>query len=194
MNFLAHTVFARQDPELIVGQFCGDFLRGSRLEDFAPNIQAGIIMHRKIDSFTDQHPVNLEARRHFVKPYRRYAGILTDVVYDHYLARDWSVFSEVPLDQHIRQVHQALEQHFELLPRSLQGFARYMIEHDLLASYRQFDAVDVALRRIAGRSPKFLPLAQAGPLVQSLDASLSDCFKRFYPDLQSYVSSLERLS
>lgn len=190
MNFLAHSHFGRQNPDWIAGQFCGDFFRGSRLEDFSPAMQSGILMHRKIDAYTDRHPVNLEARRLFEKPFRRYAGVLTDVVYDHYLARDWARYSEISLDAHVEQVHQALELKFEELPVSLQRFARHLIDTDMLRSYRQFDACELALQRIASRSERLSPLADAGTVLKSLDAPLSDCFGRFYPDLNQHVSTL----
>ena len=190
MNFLAHSQFGRHDPELIVGQFCGDFFRGSRLEDFSPTIQAGILMHRKIDSYTDRHPINREARELFEKPYRRFAGVLTDIVYDHYLARNWSRYSNLSLDDHVEFVHQSLETKFQELPISLQRFARHMIDTDMLRSYQNFDAVDQALRRIAKRSKRLAPLAGAGPVLHSLDHPLSNCFDRFYPELSVHVSTL----
>lgn len=188
MNFLAHTMFAQQDPEVIVGQFLGDFIRGQSPEDYAEKIQQGIMLHRRIDSYTDRHPVNLEARTYFNKPYRRFAGILTDVVYDHYLARTWATYSDTTLDRHIQLVHEALESRFEVLPLDLQRFARFIIDQNVLASYLHFDAVDKALDRLAGRSPRFFILAEAGQTIRDYDDQLSDCFSRFYPDLMKHMA------
>lgn len=189
MNFLAHTMFAQHDPEVIVGQFLGDFIRGQSPEDYAEKIQQGITLHRRIDSYTDQHPVNLEARSCFTKPYRRFAGILTDVVYDHYLARTWATYSDITLEGHIKVVHEALEDQFETLPLDLQRFARFIIDRQVLASYRHFDAVDKALDRLARRSPRFFILAEAGQTIRDHDDQLSDCFARFYPDLIQHMAN-----
>ncbi|MBX2883628.1 MAG: DUF479 domain-containing protein [Granulosicoccus sp.] len=183
MNFLAHSMFARQQPEIIVGQFCGDFVRGGKLEQFPEQVRAGIRLHREIDQYTDRHPVNLEARRLFKPPYRRFAGVLTDVVYDHYLARSWSEYSDRPLRDHVDDVYEALRHHFEVLPLDLQRFARMLIDQDILASYLSFDAVELALSRISRRSERFLLLEEASEVVKSLDSQLSAHFERFYPDL-----------
>jgi len=180
-------MFARQLPEIIVGQFCGDFVRGGNLVAFPQPVRSGIRLHREIDAYTDRHPVNLEARRLFRTPYRRFAGILTDVVYDHYLARTWSLYSERPLREHVDEVYAALTTHFELLPPDLQRFARLLIDQDILASYLEFDAVDIALARISRRSTRFLVLQDAAPVVRVLDSELSACFARFYPDLIQHM-------
>lgn len=185
-------MFANQNAELIVGQFCADFIRGTSLDEFPDAVRQGIVLHRAIDGFTDRHPVNLEARRWFVSPYRRFAGILTDVVYDHYLARNWSLYSDVTLHDHVAIVHDALDTHFELLPLGLQRFARYVIDKNVLVSYLHFDAVEDALSRISRRSERFLVLDQAGSEVNRLDTELSGCFARFYPDLMDFVATLEQ--
>lgn len=187
MNFLAHSMFAANRPEVIVGQFCGDFVRGGNLNQFPTPVREGIRLHRQIDSYTDRHPVNLEARRLFQAPYRRFAGILTDVVYDHYLARNWSEYSDQPLREHVDHVYAALLQHFEFLPLDLQRFARFLIDKDVLASYLEFDAVEIALARISRRSERFFLLEEAGDVLQALDQPLGDCFARFFPDLLSHV-------
>lgn len=189
MNFLAHSMFARRQPEIIVGQFCGDFVRGGKLDRFPEQVRTGIRLHREIDSFTDQHPVNLEARRLFQSPYRRFAGVLTDVVYDHYLARSWVSYSDRPLRDHVDEVYEALLEHFELLPLNLQRFARMLIDQDVLASYQSFDAVEQALSRISRRSVRFHLLEDAGAVVEALDSELSGYFSQFYPDLIKHMQN-----
>ena len=189
MNFLAHSMFAQQDQEVIVGQFCGDFVRGADLSAFSHGIQRGIRLHREIDGYTDKHPVNLQARELFVPPYRRFASILTDVVYDHYLAKDWTRYNDSELEEHIVLVHSALETHFEVLPARLQRFARMLIDEDLLLSYLHFDAVELALSRLSWRSERFRVLASAGAVVQQQDAGLSESFAQFYPQLQQHMSN-----
>lgn len=189
MNFLAHSMFAQLDQEVIVGQFCGDFVRGSQLDEYPAGIQRGIRLHRKIDSYTDTHPVNLQARNLFAPPYRRFASILTDVVYDHYLARDWSRYSDRALEEHIVLVHCALEDHFEVLPARLQRFARLLIDENLLHSYLSFDAVELALSRLSWRSERFKVLASAGAVLRREDQALSLSFAHFFPDLIHHMAS-----
>src|SRR5690242_15960082 len=98
MNFLAHFYFTRQDEELTVGNFLADFIRGSRLELYDQRIREGIKIHRKIDSFTDEHPVVQAGRQRLRGTYHKYAMVITDVYYDHFLAVHWNTFSEMPLE------------------------------------------------------------------------------------------------
>lgn len=190
MNFLAHTLFADNDDLIVVGQYCGDFVRGGSLEQFPDGIREGIRRHRRIDSFTDQHPVNLRARNYFEKPLRRFAGIITDVVYDHYLARNWCLYSDQSLESHAAFVYAALEKHKSLMPPDLQRFSEVVIERDMLVAYREFDAVELALGRIANRSSRFQVLVTAADVTRSLDKPLSACFADFVPDLIEHVASI----
>ena len=155
--------------------------------EFPQQVQRGIRMHRSIDSFTDSHPANLRARELFVKPYRRFAGIITDVAYDHYLARKWRNYSDISLQQHADIVYAALDQHVDILPPALQRFARVVIDRNVLVSYMEYEAVEVALQRIAMRSPRFKVLASAGDKARQLDLELADCFDEFFPELVQHV-------
>lgn len=193
MNFLAHTMFANNDPELIVGQFCGDFVRGSDLGAFPVRVRHGILQHRQIDRFTDRHDVNRAARDLFEPPLRRFAGILTDIVYDHFLALSWSDYCRIPLETHVDQVNDALAQHFELLPLKLQRFSRFLADREVLLSYRRFDAVDAALWRLSRRSERFLLLDEAADIVQANLGPLSTCFHQFYPDLIAFMAEARAL-
>lgn len=190
MNFLAHSLFADNDDLIVVGQYCGDFVRGGNLEQFPAGIREGIRRHRAIDTYTDQHPVNLKARNYFEKPLRRFAGVITDVVYDHYLARNWSLYSDQPLGDHAAFVYAALEKHNVLMPADLKRFSEVVIKRNMLEAYREFDAVELALQRIASRSSRFQVLSQAAAVTQSLDAELSACFTEFAPDLIAHVASI----
>ena len=190
MNFLAHTLFADNDELIVVGQYCGDFVRGGNLEQFPAGIREGIRRHRRIDTFTDQHPVNLRARNFFEKPLRRFAGIITDVVYDHYLARNWSLYSDQSLENHAAFVYAALAKHKSLMPPDLQRFSEVVIQRDMLVAYREFDAVEMALGRIANRSSRFQVLATAAGITRELDEPLSACFAEFAPELIEHVASI----
>ncbi len=192
MNFLAHSLFAQQDPQKIVGQFCGDFIRGNNHGHLPEAVQEGIRLHRRVDSYTDRHPVNASARALFEPPWRRFAGILTDVVYDHYLVREWHNYSTMPLQEHVDMVHEALETHFELLPLNLQRFARHLIDRNILLSYDSFDAVEKALYRISGRSPRFFILAEAGPVIERETDELKRLFKQFFPELMNHMSEIDQ--
>ena len=93
MNYLAHAYLSFHQPEILVGNMISDYVKGKKKFDFSPGIQQGMNLHRAIDTFTDEHAVTKEAKEIFRPHYRLYAGAFIDVVYDHYLATDQSIFT-----------------------------------------------------------------------------------------------------
>lgn len=192
MNFLAHSLLAHGDPAVVAGQFCGDFVRGkAALVAFPDAVRRGIVIHRKIDVFTDAHAEVVAARRLFTAPYRRFAGILIDVLFDHFLARDWARYSDRDLATHVDEVHAALSQHHQYLPESLRRFSRYLQQESVLMGYQELAGVQASYERLARRSPAFAPIADGLEPVLQQAATLQAHFERFYPALDGYVRSLE---
>ena len=192
MNFLAHAYFANGDAERIVGQFCGDFVRGSDLSAYSPSIQRGIRMHRQIDAFTDRHPAVLGVRPLFQPPLRRLAGVITDVVYDHCLAIQWADHSNRDFKHYIEEVNTALIDHKAIVPKRMQGFIDFMIEHRVLQANEHFAGVEVTLNRLAARSKAFAPLENSGLIAGANMVALQQSFDDFFPQLCSYVDDLNQ--
>ena len=63
MNFLGHFYLSQHDPELLVGNFIADYVKGKRYLDYPPKISEGIMMHRQIDHFTDTHEMVKKGRK-----------------------------------------------------------------------------------------------------------------------------------
>jgi len=183
VNFLAHSLFADGDSERLAGQFAGDFVRGKDLSGFSPAIAVGIQMHRFIDSFTDHHPAAIAVRDVFDPPVRRFAGIITDVVFDHYLATDWVKYSDRDLSEHIEYVHESLRRHNDALPHSLQRFARFIKAEGVLESNVTFAGAATTLHRLAQRSDRFAPIADGAAVAQQHEPELRAAFDTLFPEL-----------
>lgn len=192
MNFLAHSLMGFDDPELIAGQFCGDFVRGSNLSHFPVGVERGIRLHRHLDVFTDAHPALLPIRDSMPGVPRRFAGIVIDVLFDHHLARHWANFSERSLEAHANRVHHSLEIHSPILPDSLQKFMRVLHEHGILERNRDIAAIELTLQRLSRRSPRFAVLAIEQQNLVLLRDQLQDPFDTFYPAL--HQAALKYLS
>ena len=191
MNFLAHVFLARQDDEAMLGALLGDFVGSADLHRYSATMQREILLHRKIDSYTDRHPEVVAARALFPEGRRRYAGIALDVYFDHLLARAWSAHSDVALDVLTRRLYATLQAHHALLPERLQQIAPHMAAHDWLGSYRQRDSIDRALSRIATRlSRNGDKLVACLPLLREHEAEIDARFDAFFPELQDYVAEL----
>jgi acyl carrier protein phosphodiesterase len=152
MNYLAHLYLARHGDDAMLGALLGDFVFGvSGPEAYPLPIRREILLHRRIDRYTDAHPSVVAARALFSDGLRRYAGIALDVYYDHLLARDWAQWSDVDLDAFTARFYAHLLANHAQLPARLQTIAPHMAQHDWLGNYRERASVDHAVRRIATR-------------------------------------------
>lgn len=152
MNYLAHLYLARHGDDAMLGALLGDFVFGvSGPEAYPEPIRREILLHRRIDRYTDAHPSVTAARALFADGRRRYAGIALDVYYDHLLARDWARWSEVDLDAFTARFYTHLLANHARLPARLQTIAPRMAQYDWLGSYRERANVDQVVSRIATR-------------------------------------------
>lgn len=189
MNYLAHLLLTEQTPHGWLGALMGDFVKGAIDPGLPAGIRRGIALHRRIDSFTDAHPVHRASRNRIAGARRRYAGIIIDLCYDHFLARRWARHAPLPLDEFTAQVYAVLAGRRALLPPRLARIAPRMAAQDWLGSYRELDALGAALDGIATRSSRSAPLAGAIEDVRCHHRALGDDFDAFFPDLVRFANT-----
>ncbi len=193
MNYLAHIYLASHSDDAMLGALLGDFVKPHSGDQFSAEMEAEILTHRKVDSFTDSHPIVLNAKALFEGPRRRYAGILLDVFYDHLLATSWARYSDVPLDGFIQRFYAALARRADILPANLARAAPYMIEQDWLGSYLRYEGVEIAIRRISTRLSKNGDLLRDGLAdLKANYAQLEAGFHAFFPELIAFVDERRR--
>ena len=188
MNYLAHLHLGGQRPDQLLGSLYGDFVKGRLQGQFAPEVEAGIQLHRRIDVFTDRHPLVDIALGRFSDTRRRYAGIVLDVFFDHCLARDWRLYADQPLAQFTADVYRVLSREPQL-PERLAKIAPHMVANDWLGSYQEFEVLDQVLRGISRRLSRPEELAGAMQELRRLYEPLSEDFRLFYPQLQDFAQS-----
>ena len=132
MNYLAHLYLAKDSAELMIGSILGDFVKGSQKDQYPSEIKNGIELHRKIDSYTDAHVMTRASRKLYSPLRRRFAGIIVDLCYDHFLYRHWSKFAETPRVSFIANAYELLKAHQAMLPKRLQTMIPFMIRDDWL--------------------------------------------------------------
>ena len=187
MNHLAHLALAGPDAPLMVGSFLGDFVKGRLQGQYPPAIERGLRLHRAIDSFTDRHPELRAAARQLPAIYRRYAGIITDIAFDHYLARDWQSHYSQPLPDFCREALATLYSHRHLMPPAAAALATHMHQRQSLAHYASPDFPPRALAAIAARLSRPSPLASAPEALAAASAPLEAAFNSFYPQAIAYA-------
>ncbi|MDR2927994.1 MAG: ACP phosphodiesterase [Cytophagaceae bacterium] len=185
MNFLAHIYLSGSDPQIKVGNFIGDHVKGNAYLRFAPAVQKGILLHRRIDDFTDRHPLFRESSLVFRERYGRYAFIVTDVVYDHLLATNWERYSTQPLRRFVSQTHRILLRNYFSLPQSVRSFLPFMIKSRRLEHYRQTEGIAKALSIMADYTS--LPAHSDWAVKQLIEnrTALESQFFAFFEDIQS---------
>lgn len=189
MNYLGHLYLADGTPESLLGNLLGDFLKGVSLEQFPDPVRRGIQQHLRVDAFTDSHPLFRRSRARVQPPHRRYAGVLVDVFYDHFLARHWHEYSPVPLPTFAGEFYTVLEAHQALLPEPLRRMAPRMAAEDWLCSYARLDGIDRTLRRLSRRLSRENGLGEAIVELEREYAALETDFRGFFPDLIAHVRS-----
>lgn len=189
MNYLAHLYLAQGDRELMIGSLLGDFVKGSFQGLYTPGIRCGIDLHRRIDSYTDSHAI-VRISKHRISPQRRrFAGIMVDLVYDHFLAAHWSDYSPLPLSAFSQQVYGMLLQYEAALPDALQRMLPAMMAEDWLTSYRELAHVGRSLNGISRRLKR-----QNNSLLNSVEElewhyeALEADFQQFFPQLMQFVA------
>lgn len=191
MNWLAHAWLAGPDPETRLGNLLADLVKGADRDGLAPGVLRGIAHHQSIDAFTDRHPVVLQSRRRLDAEYRRYAGILVDIYYDHILAKEWERYSEMPLAAFTAQVYADIAPLLPALPPAPREYMEGLIEWDILGAYRDLDGVAHALRRISqrlnARRPGVVALEASLPQLVDNYAALSADFAEFLPQLDRHA-------
>lgn len=186
MNFLAHILLSSQNSEEMVGNLLGDFVRKGEEARFSETMQRGILLHRKIDGFTDSHPVFRRSRRRIRPELRRYGGIAVDLFYDHFLAKKFSNYHDLPLEQFADRLYRLLEHYEPQLPPRLRQIMPAMIGRNWLVSYREIGAIEQALGRISQRLSRPNGLARTTEdLRLHYDGFASD-FEEFFPELLEF--------
>jgi len=194
MNFLAHAFLAGPLAADRIGGVIGDFVKGP-LDPLPPGLgvalAAGVMLHRRIDSFADTHPAFRRSRARVSAERRRVGGIMIDMFYDHFLALHWMRFSAQPLVDFTRQTYGLIDQHPDPLPASFRPVFERMAAHDWMAGYRDVANVALALDRMAEfrlRRPN--PLAGAGEELQRDYAGFEADFAEFLPDALAFAEAV----
>jgi acyl carrier protein phosphodiesterase len=185
MNFLAHLYLSHHDHDLMIGNFIADAIRKVQWKEYTPEIIKGIEMHHFIDDFTDTHEVVKESKARLYKDFRKYAPVIVDVFYDHFLAKNWEHYHPQKLQDFTAAFYALTNSRKEGLPEHIQNMLPYMISNDWLYNYSKIEGINKSLTGMSRRS-KFdnnMDLASKA-LEEHLDA-FKDEFERFFPELEA---------
>ena len=192
MNFLAHIYLSGEDEGITIGNFIADGIKGKKYLKFPPKIQKGILLHRFIDSYTDAHPTVRLSTARLHEKYGHYSGVIVDILYDHFLAKNWQDYHEQPLALYVEDFYELLRTNFDILPNRIQRMMPYMIADNWLLSYESIQGISTILKQMNRRTKNRSKMNFAVVELETFYTEFETEFTSFFDEL--IIASKEKLN
>lgn len=189
MNFLAHIYLSGDDELIKIGNFIADGIKGSQYKKFPEKVRIGILLHRQIDTYTDAHAIVRNSTKRLHENYGHYSGVIVDILYDHFLAKNWSNYSEVPLSLYVENFYQSLERHFESLPARIQKMIPYMMADNWLLNYAHIEGIQRVLNGMNRRTKNVSGMDRATIELQKYYSEFEKEFTSYFEELRLFSGS-----
>lgn len=184
MNFLAHAYLSGEDELIKIGNFIADAVKGNSYTRFPEGVQKGIMLHRFIDDYTDNHEVFRSSKKRLQSKYDKFSGVIVDIYYDHFLAKNWDQYSDVPLKDFVSEAYGILIDHFLLLPARSKRILPFMVSQNWLVGYANFKELDRVFKGMSNRVKR---------LNSGMEDAVTDLQKQydlFYEDFSLFFPQL----
>ena len=194
MNFLAHIYLSGDNDLMKIGNFMADGIRGQEYLDFPEDIKNGIILHRHIDTFTDAHPVYRQSKHRLHEKYGHYSGVIMDILYDHFLAKNWDKYSEIKLENYVENFYKTLQENYSVLTNRTKQILPIMREQNWLNSYATIDGIEFILIQMNYRTKNRVKMQEAIVELREFYGEFENEFTLFFADLIAYCSNQKNYS
>lgn len=189
MNFVAHQLLSFKKPEIQIGNLFGEVVRGKDFENFEGERQKGILLHRQIDTFTDDHDVVKRSTQKFHERYGKYAPVIVDVLYDYILISNWNKFSDEPYSKFVSNCYNLFRNHFEEFPSDLQFMVKHLLKNDWFGNYATIEGIQQTLKGISQRSKFKNNISTAVEELQLYKEELEAEFHEFFPEITAHCKT-----
>lgn len=186
MNFLAHIYLSGDDDLVKIGNFMADGIHG-KPDQFPAAVQKGIVLHRAIDTYTDAHPIFRQGTKRLHARYHHYAGVIMDIFYDHFLAKNWAEYHSQPLEAYTSAFYKALEDNYEILTEKTKGLMPYMIQYNWLASYATIEGISRILTQMDKRTKDKSGMRTSSDELIEFYSEYEAEFTAFFAELRAFV-------
>ncbi len=188
MNFLAHIYLSGNNDMIKIGNFMADGIRGNDYLKFPDGIMKGILLHRQIDTFTDANPIYRKSKHRLHQKYGHYSGVIMDILYDHFLAKNWNSYSEQPLELYAKDFYFVLENNYEILTSKTQNLLPYMIKNNWLVSYQSINGIETILNQMDYRTKHRAKMQEAIVELEQFYTEFETEFTLFFEALMAFTS------
>jgi len=187
MNFLAHSHLSGENRDILFGNFIADSVKGNGLHKFPEDIKNGILLHRRIDTFTDRHEIVKSSIKLIRPDYGKFSGIIIDIYYDHFLALNWEEYHSQSLSNFVRNVYLTLGKRFKYLPSRNKRMLPFLIAQNWLVGYANIDDLRRVFWGMDRRTKNISGMKNAVDQLVMNHKQLESHFREFYPEIQKYA-------
>jgi len=184
MNFLAHIYLSGTNDFIKIGNFMADSIHGKRYLEYSGDLQRGILLHRYIDTFTDAHPIYRKSKHRLHEKYGHYSGVIMDIVYDHFLAKNWNSYSNENLEVYCDNFYSLMQKNYDILTPKTQNLLPYMIDQNWLVQYASLEGLEIILFQMDYRTKHRVNMQEAIVEVTIFYNELETEFTLFFQELQ----------
>ncbi len=186
VNFIAHILLSGENEEILVGNYIADLIKQSDVVSLRPDIEKGVMLHRMIDSYTDEHPVNRNVLDFLYARHRKYAPVLLDIYYDYFLIKYWNLYSTISFKEKCQRTYCVLCKHIEKIPKSALGNVENLLEKRWLeVAYKDFKGLERTFYFLRKRTSRPDYILGATRSLIDLNPELEHAFLSFFPDLHT---------
>lgn len=194
MNFLAHLYLSGNDRDIILGNLIADGIKGKDFLHYSPAVREGIILHRRIDDFTDNHILVSQSKERLRSKYHKYSGVVVDMFYDHFLAAGWEHYSDKDFYDTTVKAYEILIANINVLPPRIRKIIPYMLASNWLYSYRDLKMMERYFKGMAKRTSFYSGMENAVDALKSDYDLYKKEFEEFFPQLIAFVNkSMEKI-
>ncbi len=189
MNILAHSYLSFGDEQLLIGNFIADQVKGTQLNTFPIGVQKGILLHRAIDDFTDSHPLYKQSCRRIFSRQGHYSRVVIDILYDHFLAKDWEKYSHISLETYAADFYELLEKNKSIFPEQSRNALHYMAKSNWLVMYASVPGIDRILKGMHSRANYGSSMDSASELIDLYFDEFQNEFNQFFKEMIIFSKS-----
>lgn len=187
MNFLAHAYLSFGEEEILIGNFIGDFVKGSSLHTYSAGIQNGIFLHREIDRYTDFHPLVKEGQTYLRPYFGHYSTVITDIYFDYFLSLYWKNFSSLSLESFASNTYKTLFLKEEILPEKFVQVLIWMKNQNWLLNYGTHSGIEQAFKGLARRAKFDSKMEEAPRFLGEKEREFKEIFFAFFEELKIFA-------
>jgi len=187
MNYLAHSILSGEDEDLMLGNLITDMITKKDEDAYDEAIQKGINLHRKIDTYTDAHPIVSQSLKLIYPTQGKYAPVVLDILWDYFLSKNWKHFSDEDIFDYCHNVYIVLEKNFDRLQPKIVSRFEGMIRADWLQSCISRKRLKGTFTHLHKRTKFKSNFDKVDEILDQHEDTLDASFMKLFPEMREAV-------